>query len=71
MRMCTLDELTLTIAICRTCGGVLIATKEHRAEFTDTEQAVIENIAARLGMHVRWEMRTSEFRVHAHCHLED
>jgi len=70
MRTCTLDELTLVVTVCRSCAGVLIAAKEHRAEFTDAEQAVINKIAARLGMHVRWERRTAEFRQHAHCHLE-
>lgn len=61
-----LDELTLTITICNTCGIPIIAAKQKRMDFTDPEKATIKKIAQLCNKKVRWERRSIPDWAHVH-----
>ena len=64
----TLNEITLAITLCSTCGTILIATKQKRQDFTDAEMQTIQRIAGITNNTIRWHRRS--IPDWAHCHLE-
>lgn len=64
-----LDELTLTIGLCRSCKTIIIASRTQKKDFTDEEKATINSIAEQCGKKVRWKQRS--ILDWAHVHLEE
>jgi RNase P subunit RPR2 len=58
----------LTVTVCKTCGTVLIATKDKRMDFTEAEKQLIIRIAQLKGKKIRWVRRS--IPDWAHIHLE-
>ena len=63
--LCKLER-GFKVAICRTCGELLIVSYDHKQEFSEIEKARIEVMFP--GAKIRWEM--IQIKGHAHCHLE-
>ena len=63
-----LDEIPLTITICKTCNTFLIATADKRNNYIEDEKRIINKISELTGKKIRWSRRA--IPDWAHCHLE-